>query len=133
MRYVALAAIVASLTLCLGLELLSQRKIDQRNTEIRQKRRELQPMAAIAAEVERYTVTKDDLQRRIDMINQLKQNQKGPSSAMKILSGVDPSVIDSIAIDEKTITINSHAEIKTDVPVVERRSAAGRYMIRLKI
>ena len=133
MRYVALAAIIASLTLCLGLELLSQRKIDQRNAEIQQKRRELQPMAAMAAEVQRYTVTKDDLQRRIDIINQLKQNQKGPSNAMKILSGIDPSAIDSIAIDEKTITINSHAEVKTGAEVVERRSAAGRYMLKVKI
>ena len=133
MRYVALAAIIASLTLCLSLELLSQRKIDQRKAEIQQKQRELQPMAAMAAEVQRYTVTKDDLQRHIDIINQLKQNQKGPSNAMKILSGVDPSAIDSIAIDDKTITINSHAEVKTGAEVVERRSAAGRYMLKLKI
>lgn len=133
MRYVALAGIVASLTLCLGVELLSQRKIDQRNAEIQQKRRELQPMAAVAAEVERYQVTKDALQRRIDTINQLKQNQKGPSDAMEILSSLDPSVIDSVAIDEKTITINSHAEIQTGAAIVERRSANGRYMLKVKI
>lgn len=133
MRYVALGAIVASLTLCLGLELLSQRKIAQRNAEIQLKQRELQPMAAMVAEVERYQVAKDDLQRRIDVINQLKQNQKGPSKAMKILSSVDPSAIDSVAIDGKTITINSHAEIQTDAEVVERRSAAGRYMLKVKI
>lgn len=133
MRYVALAAIIASLTLCLGLELLSQRKIGERNAEIQQKRRELQPMSAVAAEVQRYTIKKDDLQRHIDVINQLKQSQKGPSNAMKILSAIDPSAIDSIAIDDKTITINSHAEIQTDAPVVEKRSAAGRYMLRVKI
>ena len=133
MRYVALAAIIASLTLCLGLELLSQRKIDERNTEIQQRRRDLEPIAAMAAEVQRYQVTKDGLQRHIDIINQLKQNQKGPSNAMKILSRVDPSVIDSVAIDDKTITINSHAEIKTDAEVVERRSASGRYMLKVKI
>ncbi len=133
MRYVALAAIVASLTLCLGLELVSRRKIDQRNAIIEQKRRELQPMAKIAAEVQRYQVTKDDLQRRIDIINQLKQSQKGPSSALKILVAIDPSVMDSIAIDEKTITINSHAEIKLDAEVAEKRSAAGRYMLKVKI
>ena len=133
MRYVALGAIVASLTLCLGLELLSQRKITERNAEIQQKRRELEPMAPIAAEVQRYQVAKDALQRRIDIINQLKQNQKAPSKAMKILSRIDPSAIDSIAIDDQTITINSHAEIKTDAEVVERRSASGRYMLKVKI
>lgn len=133
MRYVAVAAIVASLTLCLGLELLSQRKINERTAELAQKRRELQPMAAMAAEVERYQVAKDALQRRIDIINQLKQNQKGPSPAMKILAGIDPSAIDSIAIDDHTITINSHAEVKTDATIVERRWATGRYMLKVKI
>ena len=133
MRYVAVAAIVASLTLCLGLELLSQREIKERTAELEGKRRELQPMAAMAAEVERYQITKDALQRRIDIINQLKQNQKGPSDAMKILATIDPSAIDSIAIDDKTITINSHAEVKTDAAVVERRFATGRYMLKLKI
>ena len=133
MRYVALTAIIASLTLCLGLELVSKRKIEQRNIEVQQKKRELQPLAAIAAEVHRYQVTKDDLQRRIDIINQLKQAQTGPLKAMKIISRLDPSKIDSIAIDGKTITINSRAEIKTDAEVVERRSATGRYMLKVKI
>jgi hypothetical protein len=45
MRFVALAAAVASLTLCLGLELTSRQKIEQRNALVEQKRRELQPMA----------------------------------------------------------------------------------------
>jgi Tfp pilus assembly protein PilN len=133
MRYVALAAIIASLTLCLGLELLSQRKIAERNAIIEQKKREVQPFSALVAEVQGYQVTKDGLQRRIDIINQLKQNQKGPSNAMKILASVDPSVIDSIAIDDKTITINSHAEINSSAEVVERRSAGGRYMLKVKI
>jgi len=52
---------------------------------------------------------------------------------MKILAGVDPSAIDSIAIDEKTITINSHDQIKTNAVVLERRSASGRFMIKVKI
>src|SRR2546423_13657728 len=111
MRSVALAAIIASLTFCLGLELISRRKIDERNALIEQKKRELQPMAAMVAEVEAYQRTKDGLQRRIDMINQLKMAQKGPTSAMKILATIDPSMIESIAIDDKTITINSRAEI----------------------
>ena len=45
MRFVALAAAVASLTLCPGLELTSRQKIEQRNALVEQKRRELQPMA----------------------------------------------------------------------------------------
>jgi Tfp pilus assembly protein PilN len=133
MRYVAIAGLVASLTACLTLELLAQRTIRERNAQVAQRRRDLQPVAAIAAEVERYQVTKDALQRRIDIINQLKQSQKGPSGALKILAGLDPSAIDSVAIDDKTITINSHTEIKTDAPVVDRRSAAGRFMLRVKI
>src|SRR6266487_4225091 len=132
MRYVALAAIIASLTLCLGLELISRRKIDERNAIIEQKRRELQPMSAMAAEVKAYEDTKDGLQRRIGIINQLKQSQKGPSGAMKILAAIDPSTIESIAIDDKTITINSRTKITTDAEVIEKHSAAGRYTVKLK-
>ena len=107
MRYVALAAIVASLTLCLSLELIAKAKIDQRKTIIEQKRRELQPMAAMAAEVEAYSKTKDELQRRIDLINQLKQSQVGPVRAIKKLKQMDTAAIDSVAITGETLTINS--------------------------
>src|SRR5258708_37269071 len=107
MRYVALGPIIASLIMCLGIELISRRKIDERNAIIEQKKGELQPMSAMAAEVKAYQDTKDALQRRIDMINHLKQSQKGPSGALKILAAIDPSTINSIAIHDKTITINS--------------------------
>ena len=111
MRYVALAAIVASLTLCLSLELIAKAKIDQRKTIIEQKRRELQPIAAMAAEVEAYSKTKDELQRRIDLINQLKQHQAGPLRAWRKLTEMDTSSIDSIAIDRDTMTINAHGQV----------------------
>src|SRR5437764_4195145 len=133
MRYVALVAIIASLTICLGLELISRRKIEERNALIEQKKRELQPMAAMVAEVEAYQRSKDALQRRIDIINQLKMAQKGPVGALKILATIDPSTIDSVAIDDKTITINSRAEIVTGAEVIEKHSAAGRYTVKLKI
>src|SRR6266849_2908285 len=110
MRYVALAAIVASLTLCLSLELIAKAKIDQRNAIIEQKRRELQPMAAA---VEAYSKTKDELQRRIDLINQLKQSQLGPVRAMQILTELDTSSVDSIAIYRDSMTINARGEVCT--------------------
>ncbi|HYS56101.1 MAG TPA: hypothetical protein VER58_20270 [Thermoanaerobaculia bacterium] len=113
MRYVALAAIVASLTLCLSLELIAKAKIDQRNAIIEQKRRELQPVAAMAAAVEAYSKTKDELQRRIDLINQLKQSQLGPVRAMQILTELDTSSVDSIAIDRDSMTINARGEVCT--------------------
>lgn len=133
MRYVALGAIIASLTICLAFELAARRKIDERNAILEQRKREVQPLSAMVAEVERYQKAKDDLQRHIDMINQLKQGQKGPRDAMAIVERLDPSTIDSIAIDGGTMTINSRAEIKTDAEVLDRRSANGHFVLKVKI
>jgi len=133
MRYVALAAVLASLTVCVALELMSRQKIEQRHAIIEQKRRELQPLADIAAEVQAYQQKKEALQRRIDIINHLKQSQRGPVAAMHILMGLDPSPIDSIAIGDTSITINSHGKISTDAEIVDKRAANGRFMLKVKI
>jgi Tfp pilus assembly protein PilN len=115
MRYVALLAIVAALTVCLGLELLSKKKLEQRNAEIAEKQRELKPLAGYVAEVEAFSKKKDDLQRRIDWINQLKQRQSGPRDALHALGAMD-----SVATERDTITIN-------------RRSAEGRVTSRVRL
>src|SRR2546428_492567 len=73
------------------------------------------------------------LLRRIDIINHLKQSQRGPVPAMHILMGLDPSPIDSIAIDDTSITINSHGEISTDAEIVDKRAANGRFVLKVKI
>ena len=133
MRYVILAAVLASVTVCVALELMSRQKIEQRRAIIEQKQKELQPLANIAAEVQAYEQKKGALQRRIDIINQLKQSQRGPVAAIHILNALDPSPIDSVAIDDASITINSHAEIKTDAEIVEKRAANGRFTFKVKI
>jgi Tfp pilus assembly protein PilN len=133
MRYVVLAAVLASVTVCVALELMSRQKIEQRRAIIEQKQKELQPLANIAAELQAYEQKKGALQRRIDIINQLKQNQRGPVAAIHFLNALDPSPIDSVAIDDTSITINSHAEIKTDAEIVEKRAANGRFTFKVKI
>jgi Tfp pilus assembly protein PilN len=120
MRYVALLAIVAALTVCLGLELLSKKKLEQRNAEIAEKQRELKPLAGYVAEVEAFSKKKDDLQRRIDWINQLKQRQSGPRDALHALGAMDTATIESVATERDTITIN-------------RRSAEGRVTSRVRL
>jgi Tfp pilus assembly protein PilN len=106
MRYVVLAAAFVSLTICLFLELTTRSRIQERNAQIEQKRRELQPLASIAAEVQDYQNKKDELQRRIDLINRLKMHQTGPSAAMQKLLDLDTSGVESIAIDGGKLTIN---------------------------
>jgi Tfp pilus assembly protein PilN len=106
MRYVVLAAAFVSLTVCLFLQLTTRSRIRARNAEIVQKRRELQPLASLAAEVQEYRNKKDELQRRIDLINLLKMHQAGPSAAMKKVLALDPSGIESIAIDGENLIIN---------------------------
>jgi soluble cytochrome b562 len=75
MRYVVLAAAFVSLTICLLLEVSTRNRIQDRNADIERKRRELQSRASIAAEVQDFQNGKDELQRRIDLINQLKMPQ----------------------------------------------------------
>jgi Tfp pilus assembly protein PilN len=106
MRYVVLAAAFVSLTVCLFLQLTTRGRIQERNAEVAQKRRELQPLASYAAEVQEYQNKKDELQRRIGLINQLKMHQTGPSAAMKKVLALDTSGIESIAIDGENLTIN---------------------------
>src|SRR5689334_20187367 len=111
MRYVALVAILTSLTVCFGLEMIALQTLREKQKIIDAKRRELEPLQPMWAEVQSYQTKKDALQKRIDMINELKLAQQGPAGALKILAAMDLSNADSIAIDAHTITINSHAEV----------------------
>jgi len=45
---------------------------------------------------------KDALQKRIDLINQMKQRQRTAASAIAKLSGVEPTTIESAAVVNNT-------------------------------
>lgn len=69
---------------------------------------EAQRLEAIIKEVEEYQRRKDSLQRRIDLINQLKQNQKGPVKIMDRISQDLPDLVwlDKLTMSGGAITLN---------------------------
>ena len=62
---------------------------------------EAQRLESIIKEVEEYQRRKDSLQRRIDLINQLKLNQKGP---VKIMDRVSQDLPDLVWLDKMTMS-----------------------------
>lgn len=70
------------------LELMAQREAQAKKLE------------SIIAEVEDYQRRKDSLQNRIDLINQLKANQKGP---VRILDQISRDLPDLVWLDNMTI------------------------------
>ena len=85
-----------------------KRELAERQTIVEQKTQEAQKLEAIIREVEEYQRRKDSLQQRIDLINQLKQNQKGPVRIMDQISRDLPDLVwlDAVHIAGERVAIN---------------------------
>ncbi len=83
------------------------RELKERQEIVRVKTDEAQKLEAIIKEVEEYQRRKDSLQQRIDLINQLKQNQKGPVRIMDQISRDLPDLVwlDSMDISGGRISV----------------------------
>ena len=133
-RRFLIGSLLLSLLVCGAAELLARRKLNERRGELVAKQKELLSLGPIVDEVRAYQNQKSKLQARIDAINQLKQNQTGPYSAIRAIAalGSDAAPIDSIAIaDPHTVIILGHAKSLGDVdrlagyfPKSARRTAA---------
>jgi len=77
----------------LGYWFLQKRALDDRKSIVEQRTVEARKLEAIIKEVEDYQKRKDSLQKRIDLINQLKQNQKGPVRIMDQISRDLPDLV----------------------------------------
>ena len=85
----------------LGYWFLTKRTLDERETTVEQRTQEAKKLEAIIKEVEDYQKRKDSLQQRIDLINQLKQNQKGP---VRIMDQISRDLPDLVWLDAMQIT-----------------------------
>jgi len=99
-------ALTASIAFCAVMEYRSQRTLAQYNAEIAARRAEIVPLKPFVDEVIVYQTKKDALQKRIDMINQLKIHQRGPVPALAKLADVDPAGVDSIAVVGQELVVN---------------------------
>lgn len=80
---------------------LENRKLAERKETVAQKQVEAQRLEKIIKEVENYQKQKDSLQKRIDLINQLKQNQKGP---VQVMDRISQDLPDLVWLDRMTIS-----------------------------
>lgn len=88
-----------------------KREHDDKKQIAGERRVEAQKLEAIIKEVEDYQNRKIGLQKRIDLINQLKQNQKGPVRIMDQISRNLPDLVwlDRMEINAGKISLNGRA------------------------
>jgi Tfp pilus assembly protein PilN len=91
-----------------GYWLINKRTLANRQEQVTARKAEAQKLEAIIAEVESFQKRKDSLQNRINLINQLKQNQKGPVRIMDRVSQDLPDLvwIDKMSVSGGRVTIN---------------------------
>lgn len=91
-----------------GYWFIEQRKLSDRQETVRVRTAEAAKLESVIREVEAYQRQKDSLQKRIDLINQLKQNQKGPVRIMDRISQDLPDLVwlDRMNVNNGQITLN---------------------------
>ena len=80
---------------------LKNNALKERQETVANKQAEAERLQAIIKQVDDYTKRKESLQKRIDLINQLKQNQKGP---VKIMDRVSQDLPDLVWLDRMTMS-----------------------------
>ena len=92
---------IVGLLVAAGYWFWQKRERDERRETIVLREAEAKKLESIIAEVEDYQRRKDSLQNRIDLINQLKQNQKGP---VRIMDQISRDLPDLVWLDNMTIS-----------------------------
>ena len=92
-----LVAIVGAL----GYWLVAKRNLARTIETMEQRKAEAKKLESAIAAVNDFQKKKDNLQKRIDLINQLKQNQKGP---VRIMDQVSRDLPDLVWLDTMTIS-----------------------------
>lgn len=85
--------LVAGLLVAGGYWFLKSRELSSKQDEAVERRDEAQQLESIIAEVEQFQARKDSLEKRISLINDLKQRQKGPVRIMDKISQLLPDLV----------------------------------------
>jgi len=101
------ACLVIGVLAALAYWYINRRELKQQEELAAQRTAEAQKLESIIKEVDDYQKRKDSLQQRIDLINQLKQNQKGPVRIMDQISRDLPDLVwlDSLDITAGRVTL----------------------------
>jgi len=95
------AGLLIGILLAAGYWLWEKRELKKRQDIVAEKTAEAQKLESIIKEVEDYQKRKENLQQRIDLINQLKQNQKGP---VRIMDQISRDLPDLVWLDTMDLT-----------------------------
>jgi type IV pilus assembly protein PilN len=95
------AGVLFGVLVGLGYWLWQKRELGHRQETVTLRSAEAQKLEAVIREVEEYQKQRDRLQQRIDLINQLKENQKGP---VRILDQISRDLPDLVWLDTMEIT-----------------------------
>ena len=79
---------------------LENRKLADRQEAVSRNQEEAKRLEQIIKEVADYQKQKESLQQRIDLINQLKQNQKGP---VRLMDRISQDLPDLVWLDKMTV------------------------------
>jgi Tfp pilus assembly protein PilN len=102
------AGVVLGALIAAGWWFVESNKLAEKKGLVASKTVEAQKLEKIIKQVEGYQKQKESLQKRIDVINQLKQNQKGPVRLMDRVSQDLPDLVwlDKMSIGGGVVTID---------------------------
>ncbi len=92
-NYLLIAGIVLGLLVTAGWWLMLSNRISNKQEQIAEAKREVEELKAVIKEVEEYKRKKADLERKIQIINDLKANQRGPVQIMDEVSKGLPELL----------------------------------------
>ncbi len=109
--YVLLAVATLGLVVVGGRYGLLENRITTLDEEVRVFQEEVDELEPIIREVEEFKAKKDELQRKVGVINQLKANQRGPVRIMDYVSRALPELLwlNRMQVSAQSITISGEA------------------------
>lgn len=105
------AGLVLGLLVAGGWWFMLSQRIQQKDREITAAQKEVDELAQVIKEVEEYKAKKSELERKIEVINSLKDNQRGPVQIMDEVSRALPELLwlNNMEVSAATISLRGSA------------------------
>lgn len=106
-----LALCVVGLLVALGHNFLLGRSLEAKRAEVAEAQREVDELAPIIKEVEEFKARKAELQHKVQVINDLKERQRGPVRIMDFVSEALPELLwlEAMDVEQSVIKMRGKA------------------------